>query len=378
MASPSLRSWRHVRLQLGEVLSGVVRSQKEIEIVTGLGGGDCGYDFQIGADYVVYAYKNTEGRLETSICSRTRPLADAAEDMEYFRAMSNAPETGEIRVRTGPWNTPGKPGVTIVAAGAGSRYSALTDDTGAAVFTGMSPGEYTIHSESDGDLQDDPKVELHAKGCLDLTLFRTLRITGRVTTTTGLPAARVEVQLRSKQDSPAGGATTDLDGHYEMSVVRAGQYYLGINLNHTPTLDTPYPRWYYPGTEDPALATGIDFSGKPEVRTYDFALPDRQPERTIEGVVLKADGQPMPRAVVNVFDFSKTIVAQAFADPNGRFSMQVFAGTPYRLLAIWPGNTPEDAVSSAPLDILPDTKPLTLRLTLTQPGNAFFAEQQRK
>jgi hypothetical protein len=365
-------------MQLGEVLSGVDRNQKEIEIVTGLGGGDCGYDFQIGADYVVYAYKNAEGRLETNICSRTRPLAEASEDMEYFRAMSNAPETGEIRVRTGLPDIPGKPGATIITAGAGSRYSALTDDAGAAVFTGMSPGEYTIHSESDGDLLDDPKVELHAKGCLDLTLFRTLRITGRVTTASGLPAARVEVQLRSKQDSPAGGATTDLDGHYELSTVRAGHYYLGINLNHAPTPDTPYPRWFYPGTEDPALATRIDFSGKPEVRTYDFTLPDRQPQRSIEGVVLKADGQTMPRAVVNVFDFSKTIVAQAFTDPSGRFSLQVFAGTPYRLLAVWPGNTPEDAASAAPLDIQSDSRPLNLRLTLTQPGNSFFAEQQRK
>jgi carboxypeptidase family protein len=263
-------------MQLGEVLSGVDRSQKEIEIVTGLGGGDCGYEFQTGVDYVVYAYKNAEGRLEANICSRTRPLPETAEDMEYFRAMSDAPEIGEIRVRTSPWDAPGKPGVTIVAAGAGSRHSVLTDDTGAAVFTGMSPGEYTIHAESDGDLPDDPKVELHAKGCLDLTLFRTLRITGRVTTTSGLAGARVEIQLRSTQDTAVDETMTDSDGRYELRIVRAGQYYLGINLNRTATPDSSYPRWFYPGTDDPALATRIEFDGKPEVRTYDFTLPDTQ------------------------------------------------------------------------------------------------------
>jgi hypothetical protein len=265
-------------MQLGDVLSGVDRNQKEIEIVTGLGGGDCGYEFQTGVDYVVYAYKNADGRLETNICSRTRTLAEAAEDMEYFRAMSNAPETGEIRVRTGPWDAPGKPGVAIIAAGTGSRYSALTDDAGTAVFNDMSPGVYTIHAESDGDLQDDPKVELHAKGCLDLTLLRSLRITGRVTTTSGLPAARVEIQLRSTHDTAVDGTMTDSDGRYELRIVRAGQYYLGINLNRTATPDSSYPRWFYPGTDDPALATRIEFDGKPEVRTYDFTVPDTKSE----------------------------------------------------------------------------------------------------
>src|SRR5258706_1138025 len=45
---------RVVRMQLTEALSGVEPWQKEIEVGTGLGGGDCGYPFQMGQDYVVY------------------------------------------------------------------------------------------------------------------------------------------------------------------------------------------------------------------------------------------------------------------------------------------------------------------------------------
>jgi hypothetical protein len=84
----------------------------------------------------------------------------------------------------------------------------------------------------------------------------------------------------------------------------------------------------------------------------------------------------MPRAVVTVFDSSQAIVTQAFADQNGRFALHVFVGTSYRLLAVWPGNTLEEAVSAAPLDIQPDSSPLSLRLTLTQPGNSFFEEHR--
>ena len=185
-----------------------------------------------------------------------------------------------------------------------------------------------------------------------------------------MPASRVEVQLRSTQDIPGNGVMTDSEGHYELRTDRAGQYYLGVSLNTTQ--DTPYPRWFYPGTEDPASATKIDFSGRPEVRTYDLTLPHRQPERAIEGIVLRADGQPMPRAVVTVLDSSKAVVAQAIADQNGRFALNVFAGTSYRLVAVGLGNTPADTVSAVPLDIHPDSNPISLRLTLTQPGNAFF------
>ncbi|HEX4275712.1 MAG TPA: hypothetical protein VHZ74_10175, partial [Bryobacteraceae bacterium] len=50
--SPPLpRSLRTVRIRIGEVLSGVEPGQQEIEILTGLGGGDCGYPFQTGAEY---------------------------------------------------------------------------------------------------------------------------------------------------------------------------------------------------------------------------------------------------------------------------------------------------------------------------------------
>jgi hypothetical protein len=55
-ATPPLRPLRTIRIRIGEVLSGVEPGQHEIEILTGLGGGDCGYPFQTGADYVVYAY----------------------------------------------------------------------------------------------------------------------------------------------------------------------------------------------------------------------------------------------------------------------------------------------------------------------------------
>src|SRR5205823_1028277 len=54
--SPAFRQ-RKVRIKITEVLVGLERNQKEIAIETGLGGGDCGYGFQRGLEYIVYASK---------------------------------------------------------------------------------------------------------------------------------------------------------------------------------------------------------------------------------------------------------------------------------------------------------------------------------
>jgi hypothetical protein len=179
------RPLRIVRLSVGDVLAGVDGSQKKIEILTGYGSGDCGYQFQVGTEYVVYAYKNSAGRLETGICTRTRPLAEAAEDVKYIHEMSIALNTGELRVHTAFLGIPGQRGATIIAERQGQRDAVVANNVGEAVFSGLRPGEYSIHVASDGDLPDDPKVQLHDKGCLDVSLFRALRITGHVMTKSG-------------------------------------------------------------------------------------------------------------------------------------------------------------------------------------------------
>jgi hypothetical protein len=131
------------------------------------------------------------------------------------------------------------------------------------------------------------------------------------------------VQLRSAENAPGDSAMTGPDGRHQLRIVRSGEYYLGVNLNRTPTRDTPYPRWCYPGTGDPASAIKIEFSGRPEFRTYDFVLPDRQPDRIIQGVVLKGDGQPMSRAVISALDAAQTFGASDFRSNRAIFATGV-------------------------------------------------------
>ena len=82
-----------VTFAVGEAFRGIRSGQADIFT----GGGDCGYSFKTGETYFVYAYRNKEdGTVSTSICTRTRPLAQATEDLSYIRALASAVAGGVI------------------------------------------------------------------------------------------------------------------------------------------------------------------------------------------------------------------------------------------------------------------------------------------
>ena len=116
-----LRS-RRVTLEVSEAFSGVAGST--VEVTTGSGGGDCGFPFKEGLDYVVYATRpDPDAPLVVSVCSRTRVLAEASSDLAYARAVaSGVPLTGTISGRVSLATrslTPGVGKTTRPFAGAG-------------------------------------------------------------------------------------------------------------------------------------------------------------------------------------------------------------------------------------------------------------------
>jgi hypothetical protein len=57
-----------------------------VSVFTASHSATCGYGFKQGRTYLVYAHKDAEGRLSTGICSRTRRLKDAGEDLKELGA----------------------------------------------------------------------------------------------------------------------------------------------------------------------------------------------------------------------------------------------------------------------------------------------------
>ena len=57
---------------------------EEISIITGRGGGDCGFHFTVGETYLLYAYGSNGNTLGTNICQRTAKITEAAEDIKIL------------------------------------------------------------------------------------------------------------------------------------------------------------------------------------------------------------------------------------------------------------------------------------------------------
>lgn len=79
----------NVTFQVSEVWKGPRRHT--VTVLTARQGIDCGYEFESGQEYLVYA-RGAEERLVVWFCSRTQPLASAGEDLAVLGA-GNAPTT---------------------------------------------------------------------------------------------------------------------------------------------------------------------------------------------------------------------------------------------------------------------------------------------
>ena len=73
-----------VVFRVGQMWKGV--GNRTISVFTGSHSAACGYGFSKGRTYLVYAAGNSRGRLSTSICSRTKRLKDAREDLNQLGA----------------------------------------------------------------------------------------------------------------------------------------------------------------------------------------------------------------------------------------------------------------------------------------------------
>lgn len=54
---------------------------EEVEVETSIGGGTCGYGFEVGESYLVYARQGKSGRITVNSCSRTVELRHAIDDV---------------------------------------------------------------------------------------------------------------------------------------------------------------------------------------------------------------------------------------------------------------------------------------------------------
>jgi 5-hydroxyisourate hydrolase-like protein (transthyretin family) len=381
---------RTVTFTVKETFSGVEGAS--VQVSTGMGGGDCGFNFVKGATYLVYAYGAGSGerrRLSTGICTRTQLAFGATEDLEYLRGLAGSPpgvtvsgrveRPGEGVEENGAPKTIGLAGIRITVDGGGERRELVTDAQGRYKLSGLGAGKYKVAVHPPDELtvyQPEREFELADRGCavMNFYLMDNGRVGGRVLDAAGKPVAGVNVTVvdaESKHPEFKYGrhASTDGEGRYKFEGLPPGRYLLGLHVvagfSQPNDPANAYARTYYPGVARAEEAEAIELKAGEELKARDLRLPPRRAESVIRGRVTWADGTPVVNAVVGYRDVTYTdpqINHAVNADERGEFTLKGYVGGVYRIEARSNRTFQGDVQRDGPMEEAP-----VLTITTTSP-----------
>lgn len=344
--------------QVQEPFRGVNTAQ--IEVRTGMGGGDCGYNFRLGERYLVYAsFDAANGLYGTSICTRTRPVSDAAEDLEYISGLKDrapgATLSGELRryrrnLETEEMQQLGTlTNIKISITSEGRSFTTRTDDHGRYQLNRLEPGQYVVKAELPDELStydSERKTTLNDRGCsvVGFQVMDNGRVSGQILDADGTPAPNMMMNLipASQAATPRPNsmyASADDTGRYELKFVPPGTYLLGIRLNALngpESAETAYPRFYYPGVATSTDAAVITIGEGTVLKDVNLRLPPRLQKRVISGKVIYADGRPAGKASVAFAETAYAVRGLGYAitaDEQGNFSFAAYEGISYEVSA---------------------------------------------
>jgi 5-hydroxyisourate hydrolase-like protein (transthyretin family) len=262
---------RKVQLEVREVLRGadfmrdapnarMSGATRQIDVYTYHGGGiDCGYDFDIGESYLIYAFASSFSAsrarsLITSRCTRTRPLPEADEDLAYLRSVMSAAGTrrsgmflGRLevvredfsRIDHDRYTSLPLAGLPLVLTQGERTWRATTGQDGAFVFTGLPGGRFSVDAELEGTpffMEDGHTFSLpDARACreLNVTIRYDGRLRTRVLTASGQPARGLKIHVMGVRGdgvlaNTGKTETTDTGGWVAFKELPPGRYVLGL------------------------------------------------------------------------------------------------------------------------------------------------------
>ena len=328
------------RFSIEQTFFGV--ESQEVEVLTGRGGGDCGYVFRSSISYLIYAYRDsTTGKFSTSSCTRTRPLGEADEDLGYIRAaIKEKPGvtiSGQVQRyypdRREQQRGPALAGQTIIVAGKDHEYRAVTNNEGKYVVPDLPAGKYEVRLELDDGLWTrTPKQEVSVsqRGCAEVGFLVETdgRIAGKVVDGAGngltpvhLMALRIDAHDPLMTDYQEY-ASTEASGEFLFRGLPPGRYVFRI----THAQSQLYKFAYYPNVQATTQAFAVEVGEGRKVDPIELRLAPPAREFLLPGVVVWPDGKPAAGIEVRFGIPNENFHPSTKTDSEGRFTARLFAG----------------------------------------------------
>lgn len=358
------------------------------------GGTTCDYYFKEGERYLVYAYRNEDGTsFTTNICSRTSPLSQATDDLNYLRGAVKGSPGGTVfgDIFREPRNVTDEeaasepiPRAEIIFENGTQSFQAISDEKGKFEINGLAKGRYKVHTNpatnySGADVMaESPRntwaLDVPDRGCTQMWFVARPagEISGTVTEASGVVGQDLWaglIPVDGPVDNSKSRSAKLVDSLFRFSFLAPGRYYLGFNLSSGPSLEEPYPEFYYPGVEDRARATIITISEGQRISGIKLPRPLRLAERMIEGFAEWPDGRPYvencgikltnPRSGYREGNCVST-------DDHGHFVVKAIEGQTYEL-----SGTVTDGKSPALLN----SKPVVIKVGKENPPVKIVVQQ---
>ncbi len=300
------------RFRIDEAISGV--AEKEIDVLSGRGGGDCSYHFRAGQQYLVFPTGEATKLWATS-CSDTRAVAFAGALLPQLRAMRDARKVaslyGLVYEIHRPSSSAGPEGdyqflsnVKVRVRAKGKQFVAVTNAKGAYAFYDLPAGSYQysaalpphrVLGDFAGDQHPKPLV-MPAGACYedDLDVLPTGEVRGQVLDPDGkrLPCATIEL-FNAGDSAGSGQGLFEIQceqDHFEFENISAGDYILVYNKDNRVDPDSPFARSFYPGTPDKSRATIIHLKDGERLLGTNIHVAAARPVREISVKFIAGSG----------------------------------------------------------------------------------------
>lgn len=363
---------RKIRIRVDEIFKGLLPS----EIVTSDDGFQCdNYPFKLGGSYLIYAdgvLENTENIVKVGLCSGTKPLENAQEDLRFLRPLKEGKTFsliyGKVEKFVNHKDLPNQPlqNTKIILI---KEYSiengeykkpkkkdresvTYTDENGEYDFKDVQPGRYNIKTDLPINLWMPEQREFGAGGkpfCENHSFyaFTDGRISGNVVSSAGIPVGFVELRLSSVSKDAKfyqNIARTDKDGNYTFYGLSEGNYKVHIYLpyyrldNSKPSpfeSGYPYSTYYFGNVFEDREAQIVNLGNIEKLQNINLKMPPFPVKQTVSGTVVWEDGTIPENAVISyrIKKFGGTYQRYAIAKKDGTFSFQIYEEFEYEFIA---------------------------------------------